>query len=189
MPGSSQATSAPSTRSLRLSRPPIELLPALARQYDEPIGDSSMLPTYLVSRLIRRHATVALGGDGGDELFGGYFHYGCRARHDRLRRAHAGARCGASPGAFAAAALPVGVRGRNYLIGLSRDVRWTIAHINVFFDRRSRARLLAEPAPKPLLRLVVELLPETWRVALCNQASLSPLQQATAGRFSDVHGR
>ncbi|HEX2116082.1 MAG TPA: asparagine synthase C-terminal domain-containing protein, partial [Alphaproteobacteria bacterium] len=37
------------------------LLPDLARQYDEPIADSSMIPTYLVSRLIRRHATVAIG--------------------------------------------------------------------------------------------------------------------------------
>ncbi len=53
----------------------IEVLPMLARQYDEPIADSSMVPTYMISRLIREHATVALGGDGGDELFAGGIAY------------------------------------------------------------------------------------------------------------------
>jgi asparagine synthase (glutamine-hydrolysing) len=49
-----------------------ELLPAIVRQLDEPMGDSSLLPTYLLCRMARRYVTVALGGDGGDELFAGY---------------------------------------------------------------------------------------------------------------------
>ncbi len=60
---------------LAVERPSAEIMPLLARQFDEPIADSSMVPTYLICRAVRQHCKVALGGDGGDELFGGYRHY------------------------------------------------------------------------------------------------------------------
>jgi asparagine synthase (glutamine-hydrolysing) len=49
-----------------------ELVPQLPRMLDEPLGDASIIPTALLSRFAREHVTVALGGDGGDELFAGY---------------------------------------------------------------------------------------------------------------------
>ena len=58
----------------------LSLLPEVISQLDQPIADFSVFPTLLVARMARRRVTVALGGDGGDELFGGYDTY----RADRL---------------------------------------------------------------------------------------------------------
>ena len=59
-------------------------LPALVEFFDEPFADSSMLPTYAVSRVAREQVTVALSGDGGDELFSGYKHHVLTSQISRL---------------------------------------------------------------------------------------------------------
>jgi asparagine synthase (glutamine-hydrolysing) len=67
-----------------------ELLPRLAQAFDEPLGDEAALPQFVVSELARRHVTVALTGDGGDEAFAGYERYAAVGLAGRLSLPGAG---------------------------------------------------------------------------------------------------
>ena len=117
-----------------------DLLPMLPRFYDEPIVDSSMLPTWMVSKLVREHCTVALGGDGGDELFGGYGH------HSRLL--WMSSRVGGVPLAIrqlaadgATRLLPVGFKGRNWMKAVGTDFHRGLPLVAHYFDKPMRKSL------------------------------------------------
>lgn len=118
-----------------------DLLPKLAAQYDEPINDSSMIPTFLVCQLVRQHCTVALGGDGGDELFGGYAHYSHFSRmHDLVGRLPRFLRrFGAS---FSEKLLPTGLKGRNWFMSADIDFSTEVPKSLLLFEKSARNRLL-----------------------------------------------
>src|SRR5690606_24679380 len=86
----------------RVEAEALERLDRLVEAYDEPFGDSSAIPTHIVSELTHRHVTVALTGDGGDELFAGYHRLAAFAWAERVPRALLRA------GSAAAALLPQG---------------------------------------------------------------------------------
>ncbi len=126
-----------------------ETLPALAQQFDEPFADSSALPTWHVARETRRHVTVALTGDAGDELFAGYDRYRAVALAAWLDRLPGAPR--AFLGGPVARALPASVRAktplrrvRRLLEGIgqapeARYLRWV-----GMFDETARASLYSD---------------------------------------------
>ena len=127
-----------------------DVMPKLAHQFDEPIADSSIIPTFLVSQLVRQHCAVALGGDGGDELFGGYEHY------SRLMRIKGALRVVPSfvnreIAHSAEKFLPVGFKGRNWMRGLDVNIDNGVQMVSSYFDFTTRGRLMRAHPGWPLI--------------------------------------
>jgi len=96
----------------------VDLVSRLVRHFDEPFGDSSAIPTFIVSEFAVRHVKVALSGDGGDELFAGYDRFQALEKLRKLDRIPQRLRAFVS---WAADRLPYAAYGKNYLHMLSRS--------------------------------------------------------------------
>jgi asparagine synthase (glutamine-hydrolysing) len=116
----------------------ISVLPQLVWAYDEPFGDSSMLPTYYVSKLAREHVTVVLTGDGGDEIFGGYDHY---QREYSVNRIPPFIRSLLAHGSLL---IPNGMRGKNRFGNMRYDVATRCVRILSPFPQGSRPTLYTQ---------------------------------------------
>jgi asparagine synthase (glutamine-hydrolysing) len=119
----------------------LSILDDIIRHFDEPFADASAIPTWYVSEIARRHVTVVLSGDGGDELFGGYDRY---VPHPRVvafdRYAPRGLRRVA---AIAAERLPHGARGRNFLRHVGRSEQGRYLDAIRYFSTDEKPALLS----------------------------------------------
>jgi asparagine synthase (glutamine-hydrolysing) len=117
------------------------ILDRVVWHFDEPFADSSAIPTWYVSEMARRHVTVVLSGDGGDELFGGYTRYLPHPRVETFDRLAPGV--GRAVAAAAWRALPHGARGKNFLRHVARNAQGRYVDSVTFYHADERKALLS----------------------------------------------
>ena len=124
----------------------LSTLPDVVKQLDQPIADFSVFPTLLVSRMARKHVTVALGGDGGDELFGGYDtyvadHYASSSIDWLPRPLRAALERFARVMPLGQGKRGVANQVRRFLEGAALPARWQHMRWAMFLSNDARARL------------------------------------------------
>jgi len=166
---------------LEIGRPSLVVLDEIGSLIDEPIADSSLIPAYLISKLTAQHVKVALGGDGGDELFGGYESYSDALVDE--------ARFGWLPQLIfhelgkLAGQLPPGVRGRNRLHALRGGPYQSMIWGSPYFDAVSRQSILSTEAIEELGEDF--LAPEKFRLGLFYTGA-DPIDSMIRTDFSSV---
>ena len=167
------------TEHTELPTPPAsaELLVELARQFDDPIADSSMIPTCLISREIRKHATVAIGGDGGDELFGGYKRYPALIAQERLRASIPSPLLKLLPSVFRM--LPERMPGRGTAAALAGNAGAGVQFAGLMF--RADERVALSPVLEAMSSTALHR-PELLRTKMAVERT-TMLQRATAIDF------
>lgn len=143
------------------------LIDPVAKAYGEPFADTSALPTYLVSKLARNHVTVALSGDGGDELFAGYRRYPFFLGEEKIR--------GPLPDNIRA--LIFGTAGKAYpkLDGLPRPLRL-----------KTTLQALGETSAAAYTRAASILLPETAQHLMAADFTHSLAAYTPSGHFTEL---
>lgn len=166
---------------LPLDRPSLDLLSGLSPFIDEPIADSSILPAWLVFGLARQQVTVALGGDGGDELFGGYTDYlTSLSDQNRFRRFPSVL---LTTIAKIASRMPAGVKGRNRLASLQGGPLQQMIWGTPYFDVPLRKKLFKAEARNALRGF--EDAPEKFLLSLFF-CGTTPLDRMTRTHFRSI---
>jgi asparagine synthase (glutamine-hydrolyzing) len=136
----------------------VSILPQLVWDYDEPFADSSLLPTYYVSKLAREHVTVVLTGDGGDEIFGGYEQY---RREYQIYHMPALVRTAL---AQAGRLLPHGVRGKRRLQTWRKDYGTRSIEAQMLLPDIARSAIYSDA----FMQQVAQYNPQARYLEICN---------------------
>jgi asparagine synthase (glutamine-hydrolysing) len=113
----------------------------ISEKIDEPIMDTSFLPTYLLSNLISKHCKVALGGDGADELFGGYKHYPNILKQEKIAN-YVPLLGRERISSFFSSYTRNGLKGRNWITSFENDFNKFIPNVALYYNNEDRKKIL-----------------------------------------------
>jgi asparagine synthase (glutamine-hydrolysing) len=166
-------------REHRVEPAPQGLIERIVWHHDQPFADESALPTYLLCRETRRVVTVALSGDGGDELFAGYPWYGQLLEALRRRQRAPRWLLGALP--LVLAAYPLNARGRARLLALAQGPAEVFATLGLRFRDEEKRRLYGE-ALRPMLGAG-----GTTEGLIARLFERGPEAPVSAAQYADLH--